>query len=139
MLSANQHQEGGSHYAGSFQHWDFVCECLGGRYLEGNLTKYIARWRKKNGLQDVKKALHYLLKIRELYEADNLESPPITRRSGSVERFCLVNDLGPLEARAMWLAASWESVRDLDILQGVLEELESEAISLQPPESSHRF
>jgi len=128
MQSANSKQEGGSHYAGSYQHWDFVCEVLGGRYLEGNLTKYIARWRKKNGLQDIRKALHYLLKIRELYESGDLAAPAITRRSGSVDRFCLVNELGPLESRVMWLAANWEGPGDLDVLQSVLQELESEAL-----------
>jgi hypothetical protein len=127
-MSANSRQEGGSHYAGEYQHWDFVCECLGGRYMEGNLTKYVARWRKKNGLQDIRKALHYLLKIRELHESGDLEAPAITRRSGSVERFCLVNDLGPEEARVMWLAASWEGTRDLDLLQSALQLLESEAL-----------
>lgn len=127
-MSANSKQEGGSHYAGDYQHWDFVCECLGGRYLEGNLTKYIARWRKKNGLQDIRKALHYLLKIRELFADGDLEAPPLARRSGSVERFCLVNNLGPMEGRVMWLAGSWEDSHDLDVLESVLRELESEAL-----------
>ena len=29
-------------------------------YLVGNVTKYISRWKKKNGVEDLKKALFYL-------------------------------------------------------------------------------
>lgn len=29
-------------------------------YLEGNVIKYISRWRSKNGLADLEKARHYL-------------------------------------------------------------------------------
>lgn len=127
-MSVNLHQEGGSHYGSSYQHWDFVGNCLGGRYLEGNLTKYVYRWRKKNGLQDIRKALHYLGKIRELYESGDLEAPKIARRTGSVDRFCIINELGPLESRVMWLAAAWEGARELDMLQQILKQLESEAL-----------
>jgi hypothetical protein len=29
-------------------------------YLEGNVIKYISRWRKKNGMADLEKAKHYI-------------------------------------------------------------------------------
>ena len=29
-------------------------------YMEGNVVKYISRWRKKNGLADLEKAKHYI-------------------------------------------------------------------------------
>jgi hypothetical protein len=29
-------------------------------YLEGNVIKYVSRWRKKNGVVDLQKARHYL-------------------------------------------------------------------------------
>jgi len=29
-------------------------------YLEGNVIKYISRWRKKNGMVDLEKARHYI-------------------------------------------------------------------------------
>ena len=37
-------------------------------YFEGNVVKYITRWRKKNGIEDLKKAqwyLNYLIKTQE--------------------------------------------------------------------------
>lgn len=29
-------------------------------YLEGNVVKYISRWRKKGGMADLEKARHYI-------------------------------------------------------------------------------
>jgi hypothetical protein len=41
-------------------------------YIEGNIIKYVARWRDKAGLQDLKKARHYLDMLIE--KADGLQS-----------------------------------------------------------------
>src|SRR5690606_7409665 len=35
-------------------------------YFEGQVTKYVSRWRKKNGVQDLEKALHFLQKYLEV-------------------------------------------------------------------------
>mgnify|MGYP003658585656 CR=1 FL=1 len=35
-------------------------------YLEGNVVKYISRWRKKGGLADLQKAKHYVELLIEL-------------------------------------------------------------------------
>lgn len=35
-------------------------------YLEGNVVKYVSRWRKKNGLADLEKAKHYIELLIEL-------------------------------------------------------------------------
>lgn len=63
IAGVNQEQFGGSHYKKIlFQHWDFViANDLG--YFEGQVTKYVCRWRDKNGIQDLEKALHYLAKL----------------------------------------------------------------------------
>jgi hypothetical protein len=63
---ATVEQVGGKHYAAVFQHWDLVCDA-GMGYFEGQVTKYIARWRKKNGVEDLEKALSYLDKLLALY------------------------------------------------------------------------
>lgn len=65
-------QVGGDHYQIKYQHWDWVQES-GIGYLVGNATKYLIRWRKKNGIQDLMKAKSYLEKIiatRHLPNAD---------------------------------------------------------------------
>ena len=64
-VTANEQQVGGGHYATKpIQPWDFiVANNLG--YLEGNIVKYISRWKDKGGLEDLKKAQHYLQKLIE--------------------------------------------------------------------------
>lgn len=55
-------QEGGDHYQTEYQHWDWVIEAEIG-YLAGNATKYVSRWRKKNGIADLMKAMTYVEKM----------------------------------------------------------------------------
>lgn len=73
-MSANDTQVGGTQYQRkTIQPWDFiVANGLG--FLEGNAIKYIARWRDKNGIEDLKKARHYLDKLIEVAEADRLRT-----------------------------------------------------------------
>lgn len=63
-MEANDYQIGGKHYVGKYQHWDFVTD-VQMPYLLGCATKYLARWFKKNGLQDLQKAQHYVTKSIE--------------------------------------------------------------------------
>ncbi len=66
---ANSTQVAGSHYRSEIQHWDYViANDLG--YFEGQITKYVTRWRKKNGVQDLHKARHFLQKLIEVAEAE---------------------------------------------------------------------
>jgi hypothetical protein len=37
-------------------------------YLDGNAVKYLSRWRHKGGVQDLKKARHYIDKLIEVEE-----------------------------------------------------------------------
>ena len=39
-------------------------------YFEGNVIKYVSRWRNKNGLADLEKAKHYLELLIELETRD---------------------------------------------------------------------
>jgi hypothetical protein len=62
---ANDRQVNGNHYKLPIEPWDYiVANDLG--YLEGNIVKYISRYKNKNGLQDLQKALHYLEKLIEV-------------------------------------------------------------------------
>ena len=63
-LSANTKQVGGNHYQTTIQPWDYIiANNLG--YLEGNVVKYVSRWKDKGGVQDLEKARHYLDKLIE--------------------------------------------------------------------------
>jgi hypothetical protein len=64
-MAANEKQIGGNHYKSTMECWDYiVANDLG--YLEGTAIKYITRWRKKNGIEDIKKAIHFLEKLVEI-------------------------------------------------------------------------
>lgn len=64
-LKANDRQEGGTHYQNkAIQPWDYIISNNIG-YLEGNVIKYVSRWKEKHGLEDLKKARHYLDKLIE--------------------------------------------------------------------------
>jgi hypothetical protein len=69
--NANDVQVAGTHYKDkAIQPWDYiVANELG--YLEGNIVKYVSRWRDKGGLDDLKKAQHYLAKLIEVVENGN--------------------------------------------------------------------
>jgi len=64
--SANTRQVGGKHYSSQYQHWDFAHDAFGDGYFQGQITKYVFRWKKKNGLEDLNKAAHFLQKLIEL-------------------------------------------------------------------------
>ncbi len=63
-MDANSRQVGGDHYKTKIEHWDYVL-ANDIPYLEAQIIKYLTRWRKKNGLQDVLKAKHFLDKLIE--------------------------------------------------------------------------
>jgi hypothetical protein len=71
MSNANNRQVGGRHYASNVQHWDFAAAHFGRGYFKGQITKYVSRWRKKNGVQDLQKALHFLEKLMEIEQRDS--------------------------------------------------------------------
>lgn len=80
MSEANKIQVGGTHYSkrGKLQHWDIVDRNNFG-YFIGNITKYLFRWRDKNGAQDLRKACHYLAKYIEIATTRNavwVDTPP---------------------------------------------------------------
>lgn len=65
---ANSKQVAGSHYSDkSIQPWDYI-HANNLCYFTGNCVKYVSRWRDKGGINDLKKAIHYLEKLIELEE-----------------------------------------------------------------------
>ena len=69
LADANSRQVAGDHYKGkSIQPWDYIAS-NGLGYFEGNVVKYVSRWRDKGGVADLEKARHYLDKLIELERA----------------------------------------------------------------------
>ena len=70
-MGANEEQVGGRHYIEkAIQPWDYIIANKMG-YLEGNIIKYVSRYKDKNGLEDLIKAAHYLDKLIEVTRSEN--------------------------------------------------------------------
>lgn len=68
-------QIGGSHYKDkSIQPWDVMEDWMTAiefaGFLRGNVLKYLCRYQDKNGVEDLRKASHYLEKLIEV-ESEN--------------------------------------------------------------------
>lgn len=136
MSDVNTQQVGGTHYRTKFQHWDFTLTVLQGRYLEGCITKYISRWRKKNGLEDLKKSAHYLRKLITVVQGPDTwvdhmitvlmcrwmpSYPSLNSLHGlcaarpDILQFCEDNQLHPDETSIMLLVSDWKNIHDLEV------------------------
>lgn len=68
QLESLKVQVGGSHYKElPIQPVEYIF-MNGIGYFEGNVIKYVSRWRAKGGLADLKKAKHYLEMLIEYEE-----------------------------------------------------------------------
>ena len=66
MTNALSKQEGGNHYKGySIQPIEYI-HANNIPFAEGSVIKYVTRWRDKNGVADLKKAIHFLELLIEL-------------------------------------------------------------------------
>lgn len=76
MSAANERQVGGDHYKrGGEEHWDRVYRLFGPGYFVGCITKYVERYQFKNGLEDLRKAEHFIQKLIELTQREQAERP----------------------------------------------------------------
>lgn len=59
-----------SHYnQGKIEMWDYAYQ-HNLDFYEGNIIKYVTRWKYKNGIQDLKKAKMYLDKYIKIQEEE---------------------------------------------------------------------
>lgn len=67
---------GGSHYRDQKgqEHWDRAWDKYREAWFVLNITKYVERYRSKDGLQDLLKARQYLDKLIALEEAEYLQN-----------------------------------------------------------------
>ena len=68
-VTANDKQIGGQHYKSkAIQPWDYIAANELG-YFEGTAIKYLSRFKDKGGVNDLKKAIHFIEKLIEIEEA----------------------------------------------------------------------
>lgn len=142
-MNANSVQVGGTHYAGKYQHWDLVADLKLG-YFEGQITKYVTRWRKKNGVQDLEKARHFLIKLTELVKVEGWVCTSgftgwYNRNQNGrssldvVSEFCRSNDLTEPETAIVRTTALWSRSLHLDYVLRDLELMIARAKAATPP------
>ena len=74
--SASSTQIGGHHYTSMvIQPFEFIQKNEIG-FAEGNVIKYVCRWKLKGGVEDLKKAEHYLQLLKE--SVDPMSKPADT-------------------------------------------------------------
>jgi hypothetical protein len=74
-MSALDKQIGGSHYKDmAIQPIEYIHK-NGLGFCEGNIVKYITRWKTKNGIEDLKKVIHYAELLIQM-EQDNADADP---------------------------------------------------------------
>jgi hypothetical protein len=69
--------ENPEHYTGKVQPIDLI-EAQDLDFHEGSIVKYVSRWKKKNGIEDLKKAKWYLERLIDIeldkeYHADQAD------------------------------------------------------------------
>lgn len=131
MNTPNERQVGGTHYKTIYEHWDFTTDVLGGRYLEGCITKYATRWRKKGKpVQDLEKAQHFLDKLRAEFIRGRVHAPSLPSTVDAlihVQRFAEANQLWHAESEVCRVLSQWTTIADLDYVAKQLQRLIKEA------------
>lgn len=83
-MSANDSQVGGAHWLMQpIQCWDYIA-ANGLGFFEGNIIKYVSRHTRKGGLEDLRKARHYLdklIEMEEMEQSDTEAQPPTTQEA----------------------------------------------------------
>ncbi len=59
-----------NHYNKGIEMWDYA-HSHNLDFFEGNIVKYVTRWKDKNGIEDLKKAKQYLDKLIDLQTLKN--------------------------------------------------------------------
>jgi hypothetical protein len=124
-MSANDEQIGGDHYKSSYEHWDLAVK-IPLSYLEGCTTKHVARWRKKNGMQDLQKAMHYLDKLIEVGNYSIQRNHPVAVDK-EVQCFVEANDLTFLEHQYIFILCTYHNEKSLRSAQQILIKIMAEA------------
>ena len=74
-MSALDKQIGGSHYKDMAIQPIAYIHKNGLGFCEGNVVKYITRWKTKNGIEDLRKVIHYAELLIQM-EQDNADADP---------------------------------------------------------------
>jgi len=110
MKKPDEIQIGGEHYNKTkMQHWTMASDLNLG-YFEGQITKYVDRWKRKNGKQDLEKGKHFLDKLIELFESGKVKGmvqPPLKDALVVVHYYSVVNNFDPEQGKIIKMVCLW--------------------------------
>lgn len=114
-MSAKMAQIGGTHYLanGGVQHWTY-CDEVCVPYLESAATKYLTRWEKKGGVQDLEKAHHYMRFRIEQFHKGLGPRKGANKKEGLFNRFVKCNELDQDKRMVIDAIMHWRSSDQLD-------------------------
>jgi hypothetical protein len=118
---ANEIQVGGTHYQTKMQVWDFVIKHQI-PYMEGTVIKYITRARKKNGIEDLEKAQHYVQKMAECC----LPNVHDYADYSDVRAFSQANALLTQEEYIIQILCQWSTIKDLRVAWEMINSMRSQ-------------
>jgi hypothetical protein len=122
-MGANDKQVAGDHYkTNGVQYWDY-CVQAETPNLEFNAGKYLLRWRKKGGVSDLEKSIHYIekrIESRQMYIG--------TAKGGKYiqslfEKMIIGNKVPQAETLIINKILHWQSVSELDVVIFDIQEL----------------
>lgn len=74
MTTPLEKQIGGDHYKSlKIQPIEYILDNDLG-WCEGNIVKYITRWKQKNGVDDIRKVIHYAELLIDKTERGNIDT-----------------------------------------------------------------
>jgi hypothetical protein len=128
-MSANAKQVAGDHYKTKtgVQHWDIMSR-HDVPYLIGNATKYLTRFRRKNGIEDLKKAQHYIEKAIE--DAPIINFRPVDE--DTILDFFLYSGIDGFETQPLKFLMGARNVADLRVAKVWVDTLIAEYDALEP-------
>lgn len=112
MTEVLQKQVAGDHYKKhEFQPIELFAQ-LNLNSFQGNITKYITRYRDKNGRIDLEKVIHYAELGRELSPTNFTRILPAEGVESTLNRYVYVNRMHPVQTLVMFYMAEqrWDDI-----------------------------
>lgn len=109
-------QVGGDWYnarPGVTQHKDY-CAAVRAPYFEGSSSKYVMRWQRKGGVQDLEKAIHFIEFRMAAYSQGFYPWNGCSKQSKLFDKFLKDNNVPDDEASIIDLILHWQDMKDLE-------------------------
>lgn len=116
MMQETRKEIGGTHYAMSIEPIEFIYDL---DFCRGNVIKYVCRYKKKNGIEDLEKALDYLKLCKKYFINSNKRNLEIENKKQLVIRLFLNNEIYVDQYKCIFYVLDW----DLDNAENMIKKM----------------